>query len=245
MSIDKKPLYAKIENNIKEDIRAEVYKLGDLLPTEKELTKRFKASRTTVRNALANLEKKGYIWRKQGKGSVVKDIKSVQNLNYLSSLTESLEERAFTVTTGMLSISEVIPPEKVKEELNVREGEKVYWLQRTRIANGISFAFVNNYILKDIAPNLEEKIELLETHGLYYVLEKEYNLKIDNCVETINTYLSGPVEIEILQLEKQVALFLSKRVTYLVDGRAFEYVTSVIRGDMHKYTVFLKDRKRM
>lgn len=243
MALDNRPIYLQIKDSIKADIISGKYKPGDLLPTENDMIKEFNASRTTVRNALANLEKEGYVWRRQGKGSVVKDFKSAQNLNYLSSLTESLEERGIKITTGILSISEVFPPAKVKEELDIPDGEKVYWLQRTRIADGIPVAFVNNYILKSITPGLEKMKDLLEIHGLYHVLESEYNLKIKDCIETINTYLSGPIESEILQLEKQLALFLSKRVTRLADGRAFEYVTSVIRGDMHKYTVFLKDRK--
>ena len=243
MAIDNRPIYLKIKDYVKAEIRNGKYKPGDLLPTEDDMTKEFNASRTTVRNALANLEKEGYVWRRQGKGSVVKDFKSAQNLNYLSSFSESLEERGIKVTTGMLSISEVFPPAKVKEEIDLPDGEKVYWLQRTRIADGIPVAHINNYILKSVTPDLETKKSLLETHGLYHVLESEYNLEIDNCIETINTYLSGPLEAEILQLEKQLALFLSKRITRLVDGRVFEYVTSVIRGDMHMYTVFLKERK--
>jgi GntR family transcriptional regulator len=242
MTAENKPLYLKIEESVRDDIMKGRYKPGDLLPTEEDFTKIYSASRTTVRNALANLEKHGYVWRKQGKGSVVKDIKSAQNLNYLSSLTEALETEGKSVTTGMMSISEVSPPRKVKDEIDIPDGEKVYCLQRTRIADNIPIAYVNNYILKSITPDFESKKELLEIHGLYNVLESEYKLEIDSCVETINTYISGPMEMEILQLEKEQALFLSKRITRLVDGRVFEYVTSVIRGDMHQYTVFLKDR---
>ena len=240
---DNRPLYMKIEESVKEDIRSEVYKPGDLLPTEEEFTKKFNASRTTIRNALANLEKHGYVWRRQGKGSVVKELKSAQNLNYLSSLTESLEARGMTVTTGMLSVTEVLPPQKVRDEIEVPDGEKVFCLQRTRIADDIPVAYVNNYIIKSIVPNLDTRKKLLEVHGLYSVLESEYGLEIESCIETINTYISGPMEIELLQLDMPQALFLSKRITRLADGRVFEYVTSMIRGDMHQYTVFLKDRK--
>ena len=245
MAGENKPLYSKIEEAVKEEIKTGVYKPGDLLPTEEEFTKHYNASRTTVRTALSNLEKQGYVWRRQGKGSVVKELKSAQNLNYLSSLTESLEARGMTVTTGMLSITETYPPQKVRDEIDVPEGEKVFCLQRTRIADDIPVAYVNNYILKSIAPDLYNKKDLLKVHGLYYVLETEYNLEIESCIETINTYISGPVEMELLQLDKEQALFMSKRITKLTEGRAFEYVTSIIRGDMHQYTVFLKDRRSL
>ena len=243
MSGGNKPLYSKIEEAVKAQIKRGVYKPGDLLPTEEEFTKEYSASRTTVRTALANLEKHGYVWRKQGKGSVVKELKSAQNLNYLSSLTEALEARGMNVTTGMLSITEVNPPQKVRDEIEFLEGEKVFCLQRTRIADDIPVAYVNNYIVKSIADDLDKKKNLLEDHGLYHVLETEYGLEIESCVETINTYISGTMEMELLQLDKPQALFLSKRITKLTDGRPFEYVTSIIRGDMHQYTVFLKNRK--
>ena len=238
------PLYSKIEKVLKDWILEEKYKSGELLPTEEELARMFNASRTTVRNALSNLEKAGYVWRKQGKGSIVKDVKLSQDLNYLSSLTESLEQRGVAVTTGMLSITKTTPPQKVREEMGIGAEQKVYWLQRTRIADGIPIAYVNNYIMAGIVPNLEQNTKLLEVHGLYSVLEEQYNIKIDSCVETIHTYISGPMEMEILQLDKPVALFLSKRVTRTADGKIFEYVTSVIRGDMHSYTVFLRDRQK-
>jgi len=243
MSREQVPLYVRIEQSLRSQILEEKYKSGDLLPTEEALANMFNASRTTVRNALANLEKAGYVWRKQGKGSVVKDIKLSQDLNYLSSFTESLEQRGVSVTTGMLSITLTNPPGKVREEMNIPVNEKVYWLQRTRIADGIPIAYVNNYIRATIVPNLEQKTKLLEVHGLYTVLEEEYRTQIDSCIETIQTYISGPMEMEILQLEHPVALFLSKRVTRTADGKIFEYVTSVIRGDMHSYTVFLRDRQ--
>ncbi|WP_422480134.1 GntR family transcriptional regulator [Pleomorphochaeta sp. DL1XJH-081] len=245
MSRDKTPLYTKIEKTLRDQIISEKYKSGDLLPTEADLAKKFKASRTTVRNALANLEIAGFVWRKQGKGSVVKDVRLSQDLNYLSSFTESLEQRGVSVTTGMLSISLTLPPQKVRDEMNLNEYEKVYWLQRTRIADGIPIAYVNNYIRAEIVPGLENKSKLLEVHGLYKVLEEEYHLQIESCVETIETYISGPMDIEILQLERPEALFLSKRVTRSAEGKIFEYVTSVIRGGMHSYTVFLKDRRNI
>ena len=238
-----KPLYSIIEDAVKEDISEGVYKPGDLLPTEDELTRQFNASRTTVRNALSNLEKHGYIWRKQGKGSVVKEIKSEQNLNYLSSLTESLEEKGKRVTTGMMSITEVFPPQGMREEVEIGETEKVFCLQRTRVADEIPVAYVSNYIIKSIVPDLNTKKDLLLVEGLYHVLEKEYGLEIESCVETINAYISGPLEMELLHLQVPQAVFLSKRITRLADGRIFEYVKSIIRGDMHQYTVFLKNRK--
>ena len=243
MSDQNKPLYKKIVDTLKNDIETDKYSPGHFLPTEDALIKHFDASRTTIRNAIGMLEKDGYVKRKQGKGTIVKDPKSAQNLNYLSSFTDSLTERGVTVETGLLSINTIKPPEKVIEELKITDAEQVYQIQRTRIADGVPIAYVNNYILSRIVPNLESMYEKLRYNGLYYVLETEYDIKLFSAVDTINIYLSGPMEEDILQLNKPTPLFHNRRTTWLEDGTAFEHVISIIRGDMHQYKVYLENRK--
>ena len=47
----------------------------DKLPSERELTAQYGVSRTTVRLALQELENRGSIYRRHGKGTFVSDIK--------------------------------------------------------------------------------------------------------------------------------------------------------------------------
>lgn len=66
-----KPLYLQIRDQVRERIRAGVYPLGGLLPTENELAEEFGTTRLTVRNAMDGLEQDGTVRRIQGKGSFV------------------------------------------------------------------------------------------------------------------------------------------------------------------------------
>lgn len=242
MDVKRSSLYLKIAEELKEEIESYNYKLGDLLPTELELERRFKTSRTTIRNAISILEKEGYVKRKQGKGTVIQDIKPAQNLNYITSFTETLEARGIRVETGGLTVRKITPSFKVISALNISKNDEVYLIQRTRIADGIPIAFMNNYIIASVVPNLEKKIEQLKKTGLYQFLEREYNLKLDRAIEKFNVYVSGPLESEILQLTEKIPLFHSIRTTFLDNGKAFEYVISVIRTDKFEYTVHLKGR---
>ncbi|MFV0393533.1 MAG: GntR family transcriptional regulator [Coprobacillaceae bacterium] len=56
---------------IVENIEKEVYCKNSALPSEQKLCEVYKASRVTVRKALSNLERDGYIRKQQGKGSIV------------------------------------------------------------------------------------------------------------------------------------------------------------------------------
>ena len=67
MSIDQIPIYLKISNILKEEILNGVYQVGELLPTENELEKKYVTSRTTIRNALGLLEREGLVVRRQGR----------------------------------------------------------------------------------------------------------------------------------------------------------------------------------
>lgn len=64
-------LYRKLYENIKGDILSGKYREGDMLPSENVLKDAWHVTRSTVRRAMLELEKQGYIARKQGKGSIV------------------------------------------------------------------------------------------------------------------------------------------------------------------------------
>ena len=67
---DKRPLYIQLVEALLAQM-AEDYEPNDQLPTDKELCDEYAMSRTTVRQALAELEHRGRIYRVQGKGSFV------------------------------------------------------------------------------------------------------------------------------------------------------------------------------
>lgn len=65
------PMYTQIRDYILDNIKQQVWKPDDRLPSENELAKQFKVSRITVKNALSELTESGLIYRVQGKGSFV------------------------------------------------------------------------------------------------------------------------------------------------------------------------------
>jgi len=83
------PLYSQLVKELQNQIETEM-KPNDKLPSEKEIGEIYAVSRTTVRLAMDELEKCGYIYRLQGKGSFVSSI----YLNVKNSF-EVIDERRF------------------------------------------------------------------------------------------------------------------------------------------------------
>ncbi|MFO1227833.1 UTRA domain-containing protein [Roseateles sp.] len=65
------PHYLRIKTHLKEGMASGRWEAGDLLPSEGQLTMRFKISRMTANRALRELEQEGLIERVQGVGSFV------------------------------------------------------------------------------------------------------------------------------------------------------------------------------
>jgi GntR family transcriptional regulator len=65
------PKYVEIINALQGRIDRQVYRVGDMLPSEAELTREFGASRSTVVRALEFLRLHGWVEGIQGKGRVV------------------------------------------------------------------------------------------------------------------------------------------------------------------------------
>jgi DNA-binding GntR family transcriptional regulator len=83
--------YQILYNRLKKEILADVYELGSVLPSENELSASAKLSRSTVRQALSQLEAEGYIVKQKGKGSIVKSKSRALNL---------LSFQGFSATVG-------------------------------------------------------------------------------------------------------------------------------------------------
>ena len=70
------PVYIQIHNQIKKDIEAGVWAVGDRIPSERELALEFNVSRMTLRQAVQTLVEEGILERQVGAGTFVARKKS-------------------------------------------------------------------------------------------------------------------------------------------------------------------------
>lgn len=206
------PAYLEVYLQIKNKILQGVYSAGDFLPIEPELEQTYNVSRTTVRKAMKMLADEGLIEIKQGRGTMVLDRKTPQNFNHVTSVTETLIQSGYTVTTKSRYVDKITPPESVAKALRLKNDEMVVRVQRIQLANGEPVCIMTNYIPESLVPDMEKKHG--EFTGLYHYLEQQYGISIDNTEDTIFAAAADFTEAQILNIPPGFPLLIVERVCY-------------------------------
>jgi DNA-binding GntR family transcriptional regulator len=89
--------YQEIQYMLKEKIQQGVFQVGDFLPSENELSADYSITRTTVRKALDNLLKEGFIEKLHGKGSRVKERRHSLGLLNVKGFSEAVGQDVKTI----------------------------------------------------------------------------------------------------------------------------------------------------
>lgn len=87
------PLYESVKRHLIEGIESGLWRVGDRLPSEHQLTRRFGVSRMTVNRAMKELEAAGFIERVAGSGSFVADRRVQGELVEIHDLAGELAHR--------------------------------------------------------------------------------------------------------------------------------------------------------
>ncbi len=91
------PRYQEIESMLKENIQQGKFQVGDYLPSENDLCTHYSITRTTVRKALDNLLKEGFIEKQQGKGSRVRERRQSLGLLNVKGFSEAVGQNVKTI----------------------------------------------------------------------------------------------------------------------------------------------------
>ncbi|MDR2163367.1 MAG: GntR family transcriptional regulator [Clostridiales Family XIII bacterium] len=234
------PAYRAVYASIKEKIRNGEYPIGSLLPSESELEERYSVSKTTIRKAIDILKSEGYLNVRQGRGSEVMDALTTQKLNSVSSVTETLTQKGYVISTKGMHIKKIPAPHHVSEALKLPDGAQVYRVQRVQCADGIPIAIMENYFIESLFPHLE--IYENTFTALYRFLEQQYGLAIKDAWEYLSAVNADFYQAQVLNIPVGTALLRSKRIANNERG-PFEYAISTLIADKYEYIIYLNGRQ--
>jgi DNA-binding GntR family transcriptional regulator len=148
---------------------------GDKLPTEAELCQRFRAGRSTVREALKRLEEAGTVCSVQGRGRFLSASggQVVQHpITHYQSPAAMLEARGYEVSTQIMEVAVVQATAKVAQGLGIEYGDDVIRVIRLFLGDGKPMVVSRTAIRRDVLPGpvkhrdwSQSLVTLLASHG--------------------------------------------------------------------------------
>jgi GntR family transcriptional regulator len=223
------PKYYQVKRQLLELTRAMAP--GTPVPPERELARDYGTSRTTVRQALAELVIEGRLLRMQGKGTFVAMPKVAQMLE-LSSYTEGMRAQGLDPRTVVLDTGYIAADDDLATLLGVRPGSRILRIHRLRLADGDPMSVDASHLSARRFPGLRRS---LDRHpSLYEALATDYGVEIAEAQETIETGLADPRDARLLGVDVGMPLLLLSRQAFDSSGAPVEWAQSRYRGDRYK-----------
>jgi len=221
------PLYYQLENILRSKIEGGEVLPNHKLPTEQELSREYKISRATVRQALAAL----------GKGTFVTEKASQTKSVKLTGFTEDIFTGGHQAEVRILEIRQVPAPERVANVLRIPTAEEVVRFKRVRSVDGGPFSYVINYMVPEIGQKITERE--LQHHTILQLLEEKLGIALGTIRHSVEAIKADVEVASLLAVSVFEPILYMETAVYSAEGRAVEAVDTYFRSDRYRYTVEL------
>lgn len=229
------PLYLQLVDMLELEIRNSMSP-NDKLLSERELSTTYDVSRITVRQALKELESRGLIYKKQGKGTYVSEIKGpTTDLASAYSFTEHMKELGKKPQTDLLSFEKMQVTPYLSKHLNLEVGTDMLEFERLRKADGKPMMFERTYVPASLFSDLKK--ERLQDKPLYEIFSEDYKQIIRQADEEFYASIALDYEAKLLGIKKGDPVLHMVRKTFNDKNMIIEFTFSIARADQFRYRV--------
>ncbi|OCP36002.1 GntR family transcriptional regulator [Ensifer sp. LC163] len=237
---DSRTLAIQLRDRIADLIRLEGLKPGEKLPTEAQLTQRFKISRPALREALKLLEQDDVIYVEHGRGRFVSALSAVQvdrPITVFESVTDMARHYGYTTVNKVLSISEETPDTRVADSLHLSPAGRVIRIERIRLHDDEPILYCIDYVPRSIIP---AKLYDLDWSGSLMDLLEEYGSRPRMSAASVSSVMLPDDVIERHDLRDFGPALLITETCFTAAGVPVNYAIDYHRGSHFSFSLTRK-----
>jgi GntR family transcriptional regulator len=227
------PLYSLVASRAEAFIATGAWKEGDRLPPERQLCRDFDVSRSTLRQALGELEARGLISRHQGRGTFVTRPRLQLPIAGAFSISDALRQNGMTISTRVIGVRVIEASRQLASDLACLPGDPIVLIERLRSGNGEPMVLDIAHLREELFPGLADAD--LEHRSLYEILRTDFGRIVAEARETIEPVILTPRECQLLDVPPHTTALLTRRVTTDVHGVVVAFGQVLLRGDRSRY----------
>ncbi len=224
-------LYMQLMRILREQINNRNWQLGQQIPTEEELCKKYNVSKITVRQAINNLVSEGYLIKIQGKGTFVAESLPVVGLAMKTRLTEEMFGKEVKLDRKVLFQGIKEPNPEIRTYLKTED--RIYYILSKRSVHGETAYIEETFIPYEMLPDIE-KIDIAYS-SLYSILQEKATKKIFKMIQTIEILLATGESAKNLGIEQGLPVLTVHRLFLSSDNLPIAYKKIQGRTDRYKF----------
>lgn len=225
------PAYIQIHDQIKAEIDQKIWKIGQRLPSERDLAEKFQVSRMTLRQAITLLVEEGVLERRVGSGTFVASTRVQEKMRGTTSFTEIMKSQGKIPSTQVISYKRTIPSLQEVDKLGIDKTDTIVRMERVRYADGVPVVYEVASIPEKFIKNFKKE----EVTSHFFQTMEEHGYRIGKSQQTIYARLAKEKIAHYLEIPKGHAILGLTQVSYLDNGTAFEYVKSQYVGERFEF----------
>ncbi len=224
-------LYIQLTRLFLEQITSGSWQLGQKIPTEDELCRKYDVSKITIRQAINNLVSDGYLMKIQGKGTFVTSVLPVVGIAMKTTLTEEMFGKEVKVEKEILFRGIQDPP--LDARVYLKTDDKVFYMLFRRTVNGEAAYLEESFIPRRMLPDIEEPE--IPSGSFYLFLQEKSVKKIFKVMQTIDiSHISGEYA-RYLALSEGTPVLVLHRLLLGSDDSPVAYTRFLGRSDRYKF----------
>ncbi|GLQ35079.1 GntR family transcriptional regulator [Amylibacter marinus] len=206
-----------------DQLRSNELKVGERLPTEKQIAQTFKVSRSTVQAVMTRLALEGAVRRQAGQGtfaSRLDDDMMVRvdlDIHNIQSFESEMAVSGDHVTYKLISFSRGKVPAMVAGKLGIENGTEVNTLERLRLVSGDCIGSEVRYFSPEIILNVSAHD--LETQGGHDLIEQGLGLKIKRIDAALRAVKASEDQADQMGISVGAPLLVRSHTLYSEDDK--------------------------
>lgn len=234
-----KPVYKKIEMELRSRINSDFYPVLSWLPSERQLANEFTVAISTIRRALHCLVKEKIIIAVQGKGYQL-----IKKTNYknqpLTGFYRVMEQSEHKNTINkVIKFSTKHANKKLAKILKIVDEDLVYDIERLRILNQLPFLLEYSYLPVNLFPALT--VMHMENSKFKFI-QNEGGISIYDGYRVFTPYLADEYQAELLQVAINHPLLKLTTTIFTFEGLPIEISEQLIVTERYNSQHYFKAR---
>ena len=228
------PLYRQVKQILADEIMQGTGNVSVM--TEQELTRRFRVSRSTVRQALRELVDDGLIYRERAKGTFPVEGLAIERPATLKTggLMGYLADLGLAPSSVVTNVRREVPPEAVRKELALADSETTLSFTRRVFSNGQPFSLIVIH-LRSPEEFFPSAAELEEAQSGITLLERQYGITVPRAEHRVWAHAAGADEAAALGLRIGDPVLVIETVLFTREGHPTVWRRLADRADGIKH----------